>query len=45
VGLSASEERLEKLIQLRLSPGADKAAIDARIWDLFGEEWAERRRR
>lgn len=38
--LSASENRLEKLITERLSPGADKAAIDARIWNLFGEEWA-----
>lgn len=40
VGLSASEDRLEKLIDERLQAGADKAAIDARIWDLFGEEWA-----
>jgi len=36
---SASEERLEKLIRERLKPGADKARIDERIWDLFGEEW------
>ncbi len=36
---SASEERLEKLIRERLKPGADKAKIDERIWDLFGEEW------
>jgi adenylate cyclase len=36
----ASEDRLEKLIQERLRPGADKAAVDQRIWDLFGEEWA-----
>jgi class 3 adenylate cyclase len=36
----ASEERLEKLLAERLRPGADKAAIDARIWDLFGETWA-----
>ena len=36
---SASEERLEKLIAERLREGADKAAIDQRIWDLFGEEW------
>ena len=35
----ASEDRLEKLIQARLRPGADKEAIDRRIWDLFGEEW------
>jgi class 3 adenylate cyclase len=37
--LSASEERLDKLIQERLQPGSDKARIDKRIWDLFGEEW------
>lgn len=37
---SASQDRLEKLIQERLQPGADKAQIDARIWDLFGEQWA-----
>ncbi len=40
VGSNASAERLEKLIAERLKPGADKAKIDARIWDLFGEEWA-----
>jgi len=39
VGLSASEDRIEKLIAERLQPGADKEQIDARIWDLFGEEW------
>lgn len=37
--LSASEDRLEKLIQARLTAGADKKMIDERIWDLFGEEW------
>jgi adenylate cyclase len=37
--MSASEDRLEKLIEARLAPGADKEKIDARIWDLFGEEW------
>jgi class 3 adenylate cyclase len=36
---SASEDRLQKLIQERLAPGADKSLIDQRIWDLFGEEW------
>lgn len=36
---TASEDRLEKLIQERLRPRADKKAIDKRIWDLFGEEW------
>jgi class 3 adenylate cyclase len=35
----ASEERLGKLIEERLRPGADKDRIDRRIWDLFGEEW------
>lgn len=36
---TASEDRLEKLIQERLLPGADKEKIDKRIWDLFGEDW------
>ena len=40
VGQSASLERLEKLLAERLTPGADKHAIDARIWDMFGEDWA-----
>lgn len=35
----ASEDRFEKLIIERLKPNADKALIDERIWDLFGEEW------
>ena len=35
-----SEGRLERLIGERLLPGADQAAIDRRIWDLFGERWA-----
>ena len=30
---------MEKLIDKRLKPGADKERIDAQIWDLFGEEW------
>ena len=38
IGASASEDRLEKLIEDRLKPGADKERIDSRIWDLFGEE-------
>jgi class 3 adenylate cyclase len=37
---SWSESRLEKLIAARLARGADRAAIDARIWELFGERWA-----
>jgi adenylate cyclase len=40
IASSASEDRLEKLMEERLKPGADKAAIDTRIWDLFGETWA-----
>lgn len=40
VALSASEDRLEKLIAARLEPDADTAALDRRIWDLFGETWA-----
>lgn len=40
IGLSASEERLERLIEERMAPGADRARIDQRIWDLFGEDWA-----
>ena len=35
-----SEGRLERMIAERLLPGADHAAIDRRIWDLFGERWA-----
>lgn len=40
VHVGASEDRLEKLLQERLQPGADRDTIDARIWDLFGETWA-----
>ncbi len=40
VAISASEERLEQLIEARLVPGADQRGIDERIWDLFGEQWA-----
>jgi len=38
--LKGSEVRLWGLIAERTRPGADKAAIDRRIWDLFGDEWA-----
>ena len=38
--MSASQDRLEQLIARRLEAGADKEQIDARIWDLFGEQWA-----
>jgi len=34
-----SEGRLYDLIAQRLLPDANKAEIDQRIWDLFGEEW------
>lgn len=40
VGAGASQDRLEKLIALRLQPGVDREEIDGRIWDLFGETWA-----
>ncbi len=37
---SGYSDRLLKLINERLKPGADKEQIDQRIWDLFGEEWS-----
>lgn len=40
VGIHASQERLEKLLAERLTPGANREAVDARIWNLFGETWA-----
>lgn len=36
---TASEDRLEQLIEARLKPRANKENIDKRIWDLFGETW------
>ncbi len=39
ISISASEDRLEKLIQKRLEPSVNKEEIDKRIWDLFGEVW------
>ncbi len=39
IAVGASEDRLERLIDERLKPGADKELIDKRIRDLFGEEW------
>jgi len=39
-GLKASQARLWKLVEERCRPGADVGAIDQRIWDLFGEDWA-----
>ncbi len=38
--ISASEDRLEKLIEERLSPESNKEEIDKKIWYLFGETWA-----
>lgn len=38
--LKGSSARLWKLIGQRAQAGADVTAIDQRIWDLFGEEWA-----
>jgi class 3 adenylate cyclase len=40
VAVPASAKRLQQLIHERLQPGADRAAIDRRVWDLFGEHWA-----
>jgi class 3 adenylate cyclase len=37
---SASGDRIQQLILERSKPGSDKAAVDKRIWDLFGERWA-----
>jgi len=34
------QARLWQLIEDRTKAGTDKEAIDRRIWDLFGEEWA-----
>lgn len=38
--LKGSETRLWQLIDERSRPGADVEAVDRRIWNLFGEEWA-----
>jgi adenylate cyclase len=38
--LKGSSARLWKLVDERMKQGADVTAIDQRIWDLFGEEWA-----
>jgi adenylate cyclase len=38
--LKSSEVRLWSLVAERATAGADVAAIDQRIWDLFGEDWA-----
>src|SRR3954465_11449585 len=38
--LNSSTARLWKLIEERTRTGSDVHAIDKRIWDLFGQEWA-----
>jgi class 3 adenylate cyclase len=38
--LKGSEARLWKLIEERMQPGIDTKALDERVWDLFGEDWA-----
>ncbi len=38
--LKAGSERLWKLIAARSEKDADTAAIDRKIWDLFGQRWA-----
>lgn len=38
--LSGGSARLWRLIEERMRPDADTAAVDARIWDLFGGEWS-----
>lgn len=40
ISTSASGRRLAALLEQRVAPGADHAAIDQRIWNLFGERWA-----
>lgn len=40
INTSASQLRLDKLMEERLKPGANTEKIDAQIWDLFGEDWA-----
>jgi len=45
IGLKGGGARLWQLIEDRTRAGADKEAIDRRIWDLFGEDRAVRRPR
>jgi len=40
VTFPALQARLTKLMAERAEPGADTESIDARIWEMFGEEWA-----
>ncbi|MCB9893590.1 MAG: adenylate/guanylate cyclase domain-containing protein [Planctomycetes bacterium] len=36
----AMQSRLNKLLSQRAAAGSDREAIDAQIWDLYGERWA-----
>ncbi|MBK8208447.1 MAG: adenylate/guanylate cyclase domain-containing protein [Planctomycetes bacterium] len=36
----AMQQRLNRLLSERAGKAADKDAIDAQIWELYGEEWA-----
>jgi len=36
----AMQQRLNRLMTERARIGSDRAAIDAQIWDLYGETWA-----
>ena len=38
--LKTSEHRLWQMIEERTKAGKNTAAVDQRIWDLFGETWA-----
>lgn len=38
--MSPEEQELWRLVAGRLAPGADRAAVDAAIWERFGETWA-----
>ena len=40
IASTASQDRLEKLIEKRLKAGEDKSRVDEQIWNLFGERWA-----
>lgn len=40
IASSASQDRLEKLIEKRLKSGSEKNRVDEQIWNLFGERWA-----
>jgi len=37
--MSRSTDALEQLLEERMREGADHAAVDQRIWQMFGERW------